>query len=195
MGTMAFVKTHVAAAELGIGTSTLQRWAAAGVVTPAFRTHGGQARWDVADLRRQLSTQTGASMTDVSTPIHPPIVAAVITSNRGVLVERRHDGRPLWTFPAGEAEPGESAADTAIRETKEETGLEIKVSHVIGERDHPKTGRHMIYVAARPYQGTAVHVGDEDELAEVKWIGLAEADELMTGMFGPVCEHLGETLG
>ena len=136
-------------------------------------------------------------MTDVSTPIHPPIVAAIVTSNRGVLVERRHDGRPLWTFPAGEAEPGESPADTAIRETKEETGLEIKVSHVIGERDHPKTGRHMIYTAARPYQGTSVHVGDEDELAEVRWVSLAELDELMGAgaVFAPVHEHLAATIG
>ena len=64
------------------------------------------------------------------------------------------------------------------------------VSHIIGERDHPKTGVHMYYLAARPYNGTAVHNGDENELAEVKWVGLAEAEELLTGMFGPVHEHL-----
>jgi 8-oxo-dGTP pyrophosphatase MutT (NUDIX family) len=134
-------------------------------------------------------------VTEPTTPLRPAIVAAIVTSSRGVLVERRHDGRPLWTFPAGEAEPGEAPADTAIRETKEETGLEIKISHVIGERQHPKTGRHMIYLAARPSQGTAVHVGDEDELAEVKWISLAEADDLLVGMFEPVREHLAHALG
>jgi 8-oxo-dGTP diphosphatase len=187
--------TAEAAEALNVHLVTLQRWAKQGIVTPAFRTAGGRYRWDIPDLRRQLREKTGAPMTDVSTPIHPPIVAAIVTSKLGVLVERRHDGRPLWTFPAGEAEPGESPADTAIRETKEETTLEIKVSHVIGERDHPKTGRHMIYVAARPYQGTEVHVGDEDELAEVRWVNLGQADELLSGMFGPVREHLGKTIG
>ena len=78
---------------------------------------------------------------------------------------------------------------------KEETGLLVKISHTIGERQHPATGRHMIYLAARPYQGTAVHVGDEAELAEVRWVGLAEAEELLTGMYEPVHEHLAHTLG
>lgn len=132
---------------------------------------------------------------DPTTPLRPAIVAAIITSKQGVLIERRHDGRPLYTFPAGEAEPGESPADTAIRETKEECGLQVVVSHVIGDRMHPATGRHMIYLACRPYQGTGVHNGDEAELAEVRWVPLAEAEELLTGMFGPVHEHLQRTLG
>ena len=134
------------------------------------------------------------SMLDPNAPLQPAIVAAIITSKEGVLVERRHDGRPLWTFPAGEAEPGESPADTAIRETKEETGLAIVVSHVIGERTHPKTGRHMIYLACRPYQGTGVYNGDDAELADVRWTSLGDAEEKLTGMFGPVAEHLARTL-
>jgi 8-oxo-dGTP diphosphatase len=134
---------------------------------------------------------------DPNAPLRPPIVAAIVTSKKGVLVERRHDGRPLWTFPAGEAEPGESPADTAIRETKEECELQIVVSHVIGERNHPKTGRHMIYLAARPYHGTVVNNGDESELAEVRWVTLAELDDLMGAgnIFEPVHEHLVRTIG
>jgi 8-oxo-dGTP diphosphatase len=138
-------------------------------------------------------------MLDPNAPIRPPVVAAIVTSKRGVLVERRHDGRPLWTFPAGEAEPGESPADTAIRETKEECELQIVISHVIGERNpHPRTGRHMIYLAARPYQGTTVRNGDEAELAEVRWVGtLAELDSMMGAgnIFEPVHEHLTRTIG
>ena len=48
------VATGVAARELGIGRATLARWWADGKVTPAFVTAGGHARWDVADLRRQI---------------------------------------------------------------------------------------------------------------------------------------------
>ena len=125
-----------------------------------------------------------------------PMVAAIVTSDRGVLVGRRNDGKPPWTFIAGEVEPGERPADAAIREVKEETGLEVRAGRVIGERDHPKTKRHMIYMAAEPVRGTDVFVGDEDELAEVRWVSLAEADELMGGMiFGPVHEHLERELG
>jgi 8-oxo-dGTP diphosphatase len=125
----------------------------------------------------------------------PAVVAAIVTSPRGVLVGRRRDGKPLWTFIAGEQEPGEQPEDTAIREVKEETGLRIQAGDVIGERVHPKTNRRMIYMAAAPTHGTDVFVNDEDELAEVRWAGLAEADELLPGLFGPVREHLVRELG
>jgi 8-oxo-dGTP pyrophosphatase MutT (NUDIX family) len=47
---------------------------------------------------------------------------------------------PHRTQRPGEVEPGERPEDTAVREVKEETGLEIRAGHVIGERDHPATG-------------------------------------------------------
>ena len=123
------------------------------------------------------------------------VVAAIVTSRKGVLVARRNDGKPLWTFIAGEREDGEGPADTAIREVREETGLEVAAGPVIGERQHPRTKRWMTYVAATPTAGTDALVGDEDELAEVRWVSLAEADQLMGGtIFEPVHKHLRETL-
>jgi NADH pyrophosphatase NudC (nudix superfamily) len=53
----------------------------------------------------------------------------------------------------------------------------------------------MIYMAARPVPGTKVFVGDEAELSEVRWASLAEAEELMPEMFGPVHDHLVSVLG
>lgn len=124
-----------------------------------------------------------------------PVIAAVVTSSRGVLIGRRMDGTPPWTFIAGEQEPGEKPADTIIREVKEEAGLDVRPGQVIGERDHPSTGRHMIYIAARPAgRRTGVFVGDEAELAEVRWASLAEADQLLPGMFEPVRGYLARTL-
>jgi 8-oxo-dGTP pyrophosphatase MutT (NUDIX family) len=126
-----------------------------------------------------------------------PVAAAIVTSRLGVLVGRRNDGKPPWTFIAGEVEPGETAPFAAVREVKEETGLEVEPGEIIGERVHPKTGRTMIYVAARPVRSEdlAVFVGDERELAEVRWVNLAEADELLPGMFEPVREHLAQEIG
>ena len=124
-----------------------------------------------------------------------PIVAAIVTSRLGVLVARRHDGQPLWTFIAGEIESGEDPADAAVREVKEETGLRVQVPGVIGRRVHPRTGREMAYLAARPTRGTRAFVGDEQELTEVRWVDLAQAEELMGGtIFDPVRNHIRETL-
>jgi NADH pyrophosphatase NudC (nudix superfamily) len=54
----------------------------------------------------------------------------------------------------------------------------------------------VIYMSAKPTHGTDIFVGDRDELAEVHWATLTEADELMPpyGMFGPVRDHLVKTL-
>lgn len=46
--------TGQAAEQLGIHRRTLAAWWADGKVTPTFTTAGGHARWDLADLRRQI---------------------------------------------------------------------------------------------------------------------------------------------
>jgi 8-oxo-dGTP diphosphatase len=126
-----------------------------------------------------------------------PVAAAIVTSRLGVLVGRRNDGKPPWTFIAGEVEPGETASFAAVRETKEETGLETRAIREIGQRVHPKTGRTMVYVAAEPVRpgDLDVFVGDSDELAEVRWVNLYEADELLPGMYEPVREYLAREIG
>jgi 8-oxo-dGTP pyrophosphatase MutT (NUDIX family) len=153
-------------------------------VIKSIKEHGPV--WSVIASMRDLVPATPADQ-----EIQQPVVAAIVTSEQGVLVGRRNDRTPPWGFISGEVEPGELPEDAAVREVKEETGLEVRAGQVIGERDHPATGRHMIYMAAEPIRGTEVFVGDEAELAEVRWVGLAEADELMGGqMFGPVREYL-----
>lgn len=145
---------------------------------------------------RSYYVREGVEVTPpASTPEPEPVVAAVVTSHLGVLAGRRNDGKPPWTFIAGKVQPGEAIADAAVREVKEETGLEVRAAHhEIGRRVHPKTGRTMIYLSCLPVAGTAVFVGDEEELAEVRWLSLPEADELLTGMFEPVREHLGRMI-
>lgn len=48
-----------------------------------------------------------------------------------VLLTRRSDnGR--WCLPGGGMDPGESAAETCVREAMEETGLEVRVTRLVG---------------------------------------------------------------
>lgn len=163
---------------------------------PVWRTPGGHARWDIDDLRRQLKMPTakGELVPEASdAPIRQPVVAVIATSAEGVLITKRHDGKPPYGFLTGEIEPGESPADAAVREAKEEAGLTIRAGETIAERIHPKTNRLMYYMAATPVHGIKVFVNDDQELAWVGWLSLAEADERMAeygGMYGPVHEYL-----
>lgn len=151
----------------------------------------------IKDRDKLLPDMEDDIVTEPSTNPEPtPVVAAIVTSPEGVLMARRNDGKPPWTFIAGEIEPGESPADAAVREVKEEAGLRIKAGGVIGRRVHPKTGRTMVYMAAQPTHGTTVILGDPEELAEVRWVSLAEADELTgTSIYEPVRQHLKRMLG
>ena len=199
-----YLTTGEAARALNVNPTTLQRWVRNYGIRPAVVTGGGHFRWDLDDLRRQLQarhpsleTSSVSEAQPAVTPEPQPVVAAIVTSHLGVLVGRRNDARPPWTFIAGKIEAGESQVDAAVREVKEETGLRVRAGHQeIGRRVHPATGRTMIYLACTPIEGTNVFVGDPEELAEVRWVSLAEVDELMgrANVFPPVWEHLSRVL-
>lgn len=165
----------------------------------SYLTRGRHRRVSAAGIGEHLvrrknpgSPERGTHVPEASTtPERSPVVASIVTSDLGVLIGRRNDGKPPWTFIAGEIEPGESAADAAVREVKEETGLLVTAAErEIGRRVHPKTGRTMVYLACKPTGKLDVFVGDEDELAEVKWASLDEVQELLPGLFEPVLAHL-----
>lgn len=127
----------------------------------------------------------------------PPIASAVITHEGKVLLVRRRvkEGTLSWQFPGGEVEPGESAGQAAAREVREETGLIVAESKVLGERIHPNTGREMIYVACTFIEGEA-HVVDDEELDDCIWVS---HDGIITyipyGLYKPVQDWLDSVLG
>ena len=66
------ITTGSAARALGIDPATLWRWYQAGRVRPAWVTPGGHARWDLADLWRQLDADVreGAAVEAAVTGAH-----------------------------------------------------------------------------------------------------------------------------
>ncbi len=55
--------------------------------------------------------------------------AAIIRESRILLVREKLDG--LWTLPGGYADVGLSAAENAVKEVREESGLEVTVSRLL----------------------------------------------------------------
>ena len=57
-------------------------------------------------------------------------------SRENVLLTRRSDNK-RWCLPGGLMDPGESAHETCIRETLEETGLQVRVTRLVGIYSSP----------------------------------------------------------
>jgi 8-oxo-dGTP pyrophosphatase MutT (NUDIX family) len=120
----------------------------------------------------------------------PQVVVAVVVWSGSVLVIRRADGQPPWAFPGGKIEPGETAAQAAEREAREETGHAVFVTAELGRRVHPATGQDITYLAAELTGEAPEAVSCADEVAEVRWLGRADASAAMPGMYEPVQAYL-----
>ena len=115
--------------------------------------------------------------------------SAVVVGPRGVLLHR-HRRLHRWLQPGGHLDPGETAAEAAVRETAEETGLAAA---------HPAHGPVLVHVDVHTAADDHVHLDvryllvgpDADpapppgESQEVAWFSWAEAaalaDEALVG--------------
>jgi 8-oxo-dGTP pyrophosphatase MutT (NUDIX family) len=92
----------------------------------------------------------------------------------------------LWALPKGTPEQGESLEETAKREVREETGVEVEVTGMVGEIKYwfsrPQEGVRY-YKTVRHYRFRPIG-GDpslhDHEFDDVRWFPVEEAQRLMT---------------
>jgi ADP-ribose pyrophosphatase YjhB (NUDIX family) len=63
--------------------------------------------------------------------------SAVVVNDQGKIVLHRRSDNARWSIPGGAMELGESIAETAVREVKEETGLDVEVERLVGIYSDP----------------------------------------------------------
>lgn len=103
--------------------------------------------------------------------IPTPAVGVVCLKGDNVLLIRR--GAPPrqgeWSLPGGRLEPGERLADAALRELREEAGVEAELIGLVDVVDglFPEVGRHYVLIdyAARWLSGEPVAGDDAAEAA------------------------------
>lgn len=61
-----------------------------------------------------------------------PSAAVVLPDAQGRILLCLHSDKQIWVTPGGLIEPGEQPAAAAVRETMEETGLEVQVTGILG---------------------------------------------------------------
>ena len=90
-------------------------------------------------------------------------VNVAIIQNREILLTKRRDF-PVWCLPGGGVDDGESLAQAAIREAREETGLDVALTRLVGLYSRPNWwngGAHEALFAAQPVGGALQSVTDE----------------------------------
>jgi len=91
---------------------------------------------------------------DANTRVRVGVGVVVYDEKGRVLLERRSDCG-WWGLPGGRIEPGESAIEAAVREVKEETGLTIRVTRLLGVYSEPSER-----IVTYPDNGDVVQVVD-----------------------------------
>ena len=94
----------------------------------------------------------------------------IVLDKRTVLLIKHNSGH--WDFPKGHVEGEESEVETAIREVKEETGLDVHVQkkHRYATRYMPKSDveKEVVFFLAKKKKG--IELPQMEEVEKVEWV-------------------------
>jgi 8-oxo-dGTP diphosphatase len=123
-------------------------------------------------------------------------VAVIIQRGRVLMIKRRVNGeRFSWQFPLGEIAAAEDAQDAAVREAREQVGLRVQPSSVLGERFVEAISKRLIYVACTPLGAAEAKLANPGGANELAWCTFGEFMERVPGgLFPPVVAHLRNVL-
>lgn len=111
----------------------------------------------------------------------------------GAIVYRKHHGNleillikhinsGHWSFPKGHVEDGETEVETAHREIKEETGLDVIIDpsfrETVSYYPRKDTQKVVVYFIARAK--TYDYTPQEEEIADIKWVDVGNANSVLT---------------
>jgi len=109
-------------------------------------------------------------------------VAKVVIEKDGkcLLIKRGENSKffpKKWDFPGGKIRGGEDQKDCAVRETKEETSLKVRLGHLILDGRHIENGEKIHYkvFSTENFEGK-VHLSKDH--VDLKWVSRKEAMSL-----------------
>ena len=107
----------------------------------------------------------------------------IIDKNKILLMHRRRDGKKSYVIPGGQIDNGESIEQTAVREAKEETNLNI----VLGDKLFSSVDEFSscCYFTVKSFSGIPEIVGEEKErnceanFYELEWVKISELSNIL----------------
>ena len=111
-----------------------------------------------------------------------PSVNVVVVNDAGEILMIRRTDNDNWAVPGGAIDLGESVAQAAVRETREESGIDCEITGIVGIYSDPKhvilytsngevRQEFSIVLIARPMSGKPT---PSSETSEVRWISASE---------------------
>ncbi len=97
-----------------------------------------------------------------------------------LLVKNKGTDTSYYTLPGGAVEKGETLKEAAIREVKEETGLDVQVGGIfsVGEAFFEERGHHAIFFTfVGKIIGGEINISFPEEIEEVTWMDVTEAEK------------------
>jgi len=85
-----------------------------------------------------LESEIETGIEAMTQPRNPfPTVDIIIEVEGGIVLIKRRNPPPGWAIPGGFVDYGESVEAAAIREAKEETGLDVRLTRLLGVYSDP----------------------------------------------------------
>jgi ADP-ribose pyrophosphatase YjhB (NUDIX family) len=111
-----------------------------------------------------------------------PSVNVVVVNDAGEILMIRRTDNDNWAVPGGAIDLAESVGRAAVRETREESGIECKITGIVGIYSDPKhvilytsngeaRQEFSIVLIARPLSGQP---SPSSESSEVRWVPVSE---------------------
>lgn len=134
----------------------------------------------IPDFIKSLRSKVGTDLLQI------PTVAVLVYDDEGQLLLVQDKGSGLWGAPSGILDPYEVPADAAVRETWEEAGVFVELTHIVGVF----AGKHFggVYpngdqlacvstvFGARPIRGTPRP--DHEETSDARYFARSEIGSL-----------------
>jgi 8-oxo-dGTP diphosphatase len=108
----------------------------------------------------------------------------VLDQDKVLLIRRGHPPfQDTWALPGGFVDPGETVEQAAVRETLEETGLQVRLDRLLGvysEPDRDPRGHtvSVVFVARLQTGEDPEHAKGGDDAESARWFPLERTPEL-----------------
>lgn len=115
------------------------------------------------------------------------VFAIVFTEDKKEMVMVKRRDFPLWVFPGGGIDDGETPEEACVRELKEETGLDCVIERKVCEYDHKK----FIPVRAILYECRAISGTPKitNETKDISYFPISNPPKPFLPLFKEFLEH------